>query len=64
MSYLSGREAQALHRALRSAFSASSMKQMVRFELDSGEVTYGMFENLSIGHHSPYGFDSFEAVSP
>ena len=37
---------------------------IVRFELSSGEVTYGMFENLSIGHHSPYGFDSFEAVAP
>jgi hypothetical protein len=36
---------------------------IVRFELNTGEVTYGMFENLSIGHHDPYGFDSFEAVS-
>ena len=36
---------------------------IVRFELSSGEVTYGMFENLSIGHHEPYGFDSFEAVA-
>ena len=37
---------------------------IVRFETNSGEVTWGMFENLSIGHHEPYGFDSFEAVSP
>ncbi len=37
---------------------------VVRFELENGEITYGMFENLSIGHHEPYGFDSFEAVSP
>ena len=37
---------------------------IVRFELSTGEVTYGMFENLSIGHHKPYGFDSFEAVAP
>lgn len=36
---------------------------LVRFELDSGEVTYGMFENMSIGQHEPYGFDSFEAVA-
>ncbi len=36
---------------------------IVRFELSSGEVTYGMFENMSIGHHAPYGFDSFEAVA-
>ena len=36
---------------------------IVRFELSTGEVTWGMFENLSIGHHDPYGFDSFEAVA-
>ncbi len=38
-------------------------ESLVRFELSSGEVTYGMFENLSLGHHAPYGFDSFEAVA-
>ncbi|MFT4614204.1 MAG: hypothetical protein ACI9NT_001348 [Bacteroidia bacterium] len=37
---------------------------LVRFELSNGEVTYGMFENMSMGHHEPYGFDSFEAVAP
>ncbi len=37
---------------------------VVRFELSTGEVTWGMFENLSIGHHDPYGFDSFEAMAP
>ena len=37
---------------------------IVHFELGSGESTYGMFENLSIGHHQPYGFDSFEAMAP
>jgi len=37
---------------------------IVRFELSTGEVTYGMFENISIGHHEPYGFNSFEAVAP
>ena len=36
---------------------------LVRFELSTGEVTYGMFENMSIGHHDPYEFDSFEAVA-
>ncbi len=35
-----------------------------RFELNTGEVGYGMFENLSVGHHFKYGFDSFEAVAP
>lgn len=39
-------------------------EHIVRFELSTGEVTYGMFENLSVGHHFPYGFDSFEAVAP
>ncbi len=36
---------------------------LVRFELSTGEVTWGMFENLSIGHHDRYGFDSFEAMA-
>ncbi|MBT4521623.1 MAG: hypothetical protein HOC23_16610 [Halieaceae bacterium] len=36
---------------------------IVRFESSTGEITYGMFENLSIGSHEPYGFDSFEAVA-
>ena len=39
-------------------------EHVVRFELNTGEVTWGMFENISIGHHLPYGFDSFEAVAP
>ena len=39
-------------------------EHIVRFELNTGEVTYGMFENVSVGHHFPYGFDSFEAVAP
>ena len=39
-------------------------EHIVRFELSTGEVTYGMFENLSVGHHFPYGFESFEAVAP
>ena len=36
---------------------------LVRFELPDGSTTYGMFENLSMGHHAPYGFDSFEAMA-
>ena len=35
-----------------------------RFELSTGEIGYGMFENLSVGSHSKYAFDSFEAVAP
>ena len=38
-------------------------EHICRFELTTGEITYGMFENISIGHHFPYGFDSFEAVA-
>ncbi|MCX2979856.1 hypothetical protein EYC98_03150 [Halieaceae bacterium IMCC14734] len=36
---------------------------LVRFETSTGDVTWGMFENMSIGAHDPYGFDSFEAVA-
>lgn len=39
-------------------------EHVARFETSNGEVTYGMFENFSIGHHDPYGFDSFEAMAP
>ena len=38
-------------------------ENICRFELDTGEVTWSMFENISLGHHAPYGFDSFEAVA-
>ena len=38
-------------------------EHICRFELNTGEVTYSMFENLSIGTHEPYGFDSFESVA-
>ena len=38
-------------------------EHICRFELNNGEVTYSMFENISIGSHAPYGFDSFEAVA-
>ena len=38
-------------------------EHICRFELSSGEVTYSMFENISIGTHEPYGFDSFESVA-
>jgi hypothetical protein len=39
-------------------------EHICRFELSTGEVTYSMFENLSVGHHFPYNFDSFESVAP
>ena len=38
-------------------------EHICRFELNTGEVGYGMFENISVGHHFKYGFDSFEAVA-
>ena len=37
---------------------------LCRFELDTGEVTYGLLENLSVGVHRPYGFDDPGAVAP
>ncbi|MEM1111690.1 MAG: hypothetical protein AAGI11_07265 [Pseudomonadota bacterium] len=38
-------------------------EHICRFELSTGEVTYSMFENISIGQHDPYGFGGFEAVA-
>jgi hypothetical protein len=37
---------------------------LCKFELSTGEVTYGMLENLIIGLCPNYGFDSWEAVEP
>ena len=35
-----------------------------RFELDTGEVGYGLHENMVVGTYLPHGFDSFDAVAP
>ena len=35
-----------------------------RYELRTGEVGYGLFENLIVGTNHPDGFDSFGAVAP
>ncbi|GMU78634.1 MAG: hypothetical protein AMXMBFR46_14290 [Acidimicrobiia bacterium] len=37
---------------------------LARFELDTGEVGYGLHENMVVGVYHPHGFDSFEAVAP
>lgn len=37
---------------------------LCRFELSTGEVGYGMHENLCIGVYRPYGFDTPDAVAP
>ncbi|MEE8581934.1 MAG: hypothetical protein V3T33_10135 [Myxococcota bacterium] len=37
---------------------------LCRFDLSTGEVGYGMHENLCIGVYRPYGFDSPESVAP
>lgn len=37
---------------------------LCKFELSTGEVTYGMLENLIVGMCPSYGFDSWEAVAP
>ena len=37
---------------------------LCRFELDTGEVGYGMHENLCVGIHRPSGFTTPDAVAP
>jgi len=37
---------------------------LCRFQLSSGEVGYGMLENLCMGIYHPYGFDTGDAVAP
>jgi hypothetical protein len=37
---------------------------LCRFELDTGEVGYGMHENMCIGTYHPAGFDTPDAVAP
>ena len=37
---------------------------LCRFELSTGEVGYGMHENLCVGVYRPYGFDAGDAVAP
>ena len=34
------------------------------WELSTGEVGYGMHENVCAGVYHPYGFHSFDAVAP
>jgi hypothetical protein len=36
---------------------------LCRFELSTGEVGYGMHENLCMGTYKPYGFDTADAVA-
>lgn len=43
---------------------ASLYETLCKFELSTGEVTYGMLENLIIGMCPNYGFDSWDAVAP
>ncbi len=37
---------------------------LCRFDLSSGEVAYGLLENLVVGVYHPHGFDSPGAVAP
>ena len=37
---------------------------LCRFELSSGEIGYGLLENLCVGTYHPHGFDSPGAVAP
>lgn len=37
---------------------------LCRFELSTGEVGYGMHENICLGVYKPYGFETPDAVAP
>ena len=37
---------------------------LCRLELDSGEVSYGMHENMCIGIYKPCGFDKPDTMAP
>ena len=37
---------------------------LCRFELETGEVGYGMHENMLIGVYRPTGFETPETVAP
>ncbi len=37
---------------------------LCRFELDTGEVTYGLLENLCVGVYHPHGFDAPDQMAP
>lgn len=39
-------------------------EMLCRWELSTGEVGYGMHENVVFGVYHPYGFESMEAVAP
>ncbi|UCE85681.1 MAG: hypothetical protein JSU66_15340 [Deltaproteobacteria bacterium] len=49
--------------AVRKQYSLLN-ETLCRFELSSGEVGYGMHENMCLGIYRPYGFDAPEAVAP
>jgi len=49
--------------ALRTPWSFLN-ETLCRFELDTGEVGYGMHENLCVGIHRPSGFMTPDAVAP
>ena len=37
---------------------------LCRFDLSTGEVGYGMLENLCVGTYHPHGFDNAGSVAP
>ena len=47
----------------RSQFSILN-ETLCRFELSSGEVSYGMHENMCMGTYKPYGFNAADSVAP
>ncbi|MAE97033.1 MAG: hypothetical protein CL910_20475 [Deltaproteobacteria bacterium] len=49
--------------AKRSEWAALN-ETLARFELDTGEVAYGLHENLVIGTYHPHGFDAPDRMAP
>jgi hypothetical protein len=47
----------------RAEFSGLN-ETLARYELDTGEVGYGLHENMVMGVYRPHGFDTFTAVAP
>jgi hypothetical protein len=49
--------------AKRSEFSLLN-ETLCRFELSTGEVSYGMHENMCLGIYKPFGFDEPGTMAP
>lgn len=39
-------------------------EMLCRWELSTGEIGYGMRENVAVGVYHPYGFETMDAAAP